>query len=212
MTTQLLIVATGGLCAVAVALTLVAYRRGARALEVVGKCVASSCFVAIWWLRDDAPSAWLLAALLGCFLGDVCLLGRSSRMFAAGLAAFLLAHLCYGAVLLINAPMEPTVLGGSAMALAVLGGATFAWLRPRVPARLQAAVAAYFVVLLAMCALAAGAVATTRQWPWLVGAFAFAASDLAVALHRFVNNAGVHRLWGLPLYYAAQLTLAWSMP
>lgn len=212
MAAQVWIIAACGLCAVAVAVALVAYRRGARAIEVAGKCVASSCFVAIWWLRDDAPSAWLLAALLGCFVGDVCLLGRSSRMFAAGLAAFLLAHLCYGAVLLINAPMELRVLGGSALLLAALGGATFAWLRPRVPARLQAAVAAYFVVLLGMCALAAGAVATTLQWPWLVGAFAFAASDLAVALHRFVNNAGVHRLWGLPLYYAAQLTLAWTMP
>jgi hypothetical protein len=39
---------------------------------------------------------------------------------------------------------------------------------------------------------------------------AFYLSDLAVARDRFVARAFVNRLWGLPLYYAAQILFAVS--
>ena len=42
----------------------------------------------------------------------------------------------------------------------------------------------------------------------LTGALAFAISDLAVARERFVTPSFVNGAWGLPLYFAAQLTLA----
>ena len=87
-----------GLCFGLLVVTLLAYKRGARRIEVASKCFASACFVAVWFLRADEPSTWLLLALLGCFVGDLLLLGRGSRMFAAGLAAFLLAHVLYGVV------------------------------------------------------------------------------------------------------------------
>ena len=43
------------------------------------------------------------------------------------------------------------------------------------------------------------------------GALAFAVSDVAVALDRWMGAVFPHRLWGLPLYYAAQLSFAWSV-
>jgi len=42
----------------------------------------------------------------------------------------------------------------------------------------------------------------------LTGALMFLVSDLAVARDRFVAQGFINRLWGLPLYYAAQLVLA----
>jgi uncharacterized membrane protein YhhN len=47
--------------------------------------------------------------------------------------------------------------------------------------------------------------------PILIGALAFFLSDLSVARNRFVAPGFVNRLWGLPLYYAAQLLLASSI-
>jgi hypothetical protein len=44
----------------------------------------------------------------------------------------------------------------------------------------------------------------------VVGALAFYASDLSVARDRFVVHEFVNRLWGLPLYFGAQLVLAYS--
>lgn len=39
----------------------------------------------------------------------------------------------------------------------------------------------------------------------------FWCSDLAVARDRFIAPGFVNRLWGLPLYYAAQVAFAWSV-
>ncbi len=39
----------------------------------------------------------------------------------------------------------------------------------------------------------------------------FTVSDIAVVRDRFVTTGFVNRLWGLPLYYAAQLLIAWSI-
>ena len=44
----------------------------------------------------------------------------------------------------------------------------------------------------------------------VVGALGFFLSDLAVARERFVAKGFTNKLWGLPLYYGAQLLLAWT--
>lgn len=44
-----------------------------------------------------------------------------------------------------------------------------------------------------------------------VAAAAFFVSDLAVARNKFVSPGIVNRLWGLPLYYAANLAFASSL-
>jgi uncharacterized membrane protein YhhN len=45
----------------------------------------------------------------------------------------------------------------------------------------------------------------------LAGAVAFYLSDLSVANDRFVHESFFNKLWGLPLYYAAQILLAASV-
>jgi hypothetical protein len=66
----------------------------------------------------------------------------------------------------------------------------------------------YVGVLTAVVALATGA--STRFHTAVPGmaAFALYRSDLSVARDRFVARGFVHRAWGLPLDFAAQLGLA----
>ena len=75
------------------------------------------------------------------------------------------------------------------------------WLRPHLSASMRRPVTAYVAVISAMLALPAGVP---------LGAFAFYLSDLSVARDRFVAAGFVNRVWGLPLYYFAQLCLASS--
>jgi YhhN family len=39
----------------------------------------------------------------------------------------------------------------------------------------------------------------------------FAASDIAVARERFVQQGFLNQLWGWPTYFVAQLVLAWTV-
>jgi uncharacterized membrane protein YhhN len=71
-------------------------------------------------------------------------------------------------------------------------------------------VLAYMTVISSMVALALGTVAAHGD-PWIaVGAIAFYLSDLAVAREKFVSPGWLNRLWGLPLYYGAQMVLSFA--
>jgi uncharacterized membrane protein YhhN len=72
-------------------------------------------------------------------------------------------------------------------------------------------ISAYMLVISAMCVVAIGAGGAGAPWMIPVGALMFTASDIAVVRDRFVSQGFVNRLWGLPLYYAAQLIIAWSI-
>jgi len=50
-----------------------------------------------------------------------------------------------------------------------------------------------------------------RRELFAAGAVLFFASDLAVARDKFVAKGFVNRAWGLPVYYAGQLLIAWSL-
>jgi hypothetical protein len=63
----------------------------------------------------------------------------------------------------------------------------------------------------AMVSLAAGSFAARPSLLLLTGAIGFYLSDLSVARDRFVAPGFVNRLWGIPLYYGAQLLFAWSV-
>ena len=69
-------------------------------------------------------------------------------------------------------------------------------------------VVAYVIVITAMVAAAVGTALRTEAWLLLVGAAAFYLSDLSVARDRFVASGFGNRLWGLPLYFFAQMLLA----
>ena len=74
---------------------------------------------------------------------------------------------------------------------------------------MKAPVLAYMVVISTMVALAVGTVVAHGNAWIVVGAVGFYLSDLSVARDRFVARGWVNRVWGLPLYFGAQLVLAW---
>jgi uncharacterized membrane protein YhhN len=76
---------------------------------------------------------------------------------------------------------------------------------------MRGAVLAYVLVISAMVVLAAGAAGASGDAAILAGAVAFYVSDLAVARERFVAHSYTNKIWGLPLYYGAQLVLALSV-
>jgi uncharacterized membrane protein YhhN len=194
--------------AAAVAGLLRAIRVGDRTLEVISKTTASAAFVMLGlarWSPGNPVGAWLIAGLVLCAVGDLCLL--SDRSFDLGLISFLLGHLAYVAGFHAALPIAdwPLVILAP---LALAGVGALAWLWPNLGRR-RIPVVAYIVAITAMVwggmsVSWAGALG----WTAATGAILFYLSDLAVARHRFVRPSFVNRALGLPLYYVGQLLLA----
>jgi uncharacterized membrane protein YhhN len=72
-------------------------------------------------------------------------------------------------------------------------------------------VVAYIVVISVMVVFAFGAFGDGSTWLIPAGAVLFFASDLFVARNQFVAPDRVNRMWGLPLYYLAQVLFALSV-
>lgn len=200
-------------CAVAVLGLLWAERRGAHATRAACKTAASTAFVAVAFAAGagDTPyGQWVLLALALSWLGDVLLLAHRSAVFLAGLGAFLLAHVAYAAAF-AGWPLHGGALLAGAVLMMGAGAAVLRVFWPRLKPLYRAAVPAYVAAIGVMCTLAIGAGVGSGAW-WLpVAALAFAASDISVARDRFIGHAFANKLWGLPLYYAAQLVLAASV-
>lgn len=197
--------------AVLVVLLIVAEALGSQPAKWATKPLASAGFVLAAIAAGAASTTWgrlVLAGLVLGWLGDVLLIQKgASRAFLAGLGSFLLGHLAYAIAFLERGVSLDWLLVG----LALMAGpalASWAWLRGRVPADMSVPVRAYVSVISAMVACAIGTFGHQPNTLLLVGAIAFAISDLAVARERFVAPGLSNQLWGLPLYYGGQLLLA----
>lgn len=198
-------------CAFAVAVLLLGEWRHSRAGVWLAKPVASLAFVWVA-LQSGATGSvygeWLLAGLTLCLAGDLLLIPvERPAVFRAGIFAFLLGHVAY-AVAFLTRPLSWLGLLGAGLLLFGLLRAVLRWLRPRLVADMIVPVHAYVIVIGSMAAVACAVSLAGGPWQVAAGALAFAASDVAVARDRFVSPGFVNRAWGLPLYYAAQLTLA----
>jgi uncharacterized membrane protein YhhN len=198
-------------CAAAVAALLIAERRGSRAGVWCAKPVASLAFVWVALQSGATGSLYgecLLAGLVLCLAGDLLLIPTERpAVFRAGILSFLLGHLAFAAAFLTR-PLSWLGLAGAGLILFGLLRAVLRWLRPRLAADMVVPVHAYVIVIGTMAAVACAVTLAGGPWQVAAGALAFAASDVAVARDRFVAPGFVNRAWGLPLYYAAQLTLA----
>jgi uncharacterized membrane protein YhhN len=200
-------------CLLAVAGLLLAERRAWPAARALCKATASTAFVALALSLNAGGSSlgrWMLLALGLSWLGDVCLLWHGSVFFLAGLGSFLLAHLAFGAAF-ATGPLDGRALLIGLVLMSSVGALALRWLWPHLRGPYRAAVAAYVLAIMAMCSLALARSAALGAWPVALGALAFAASDLAVARERFISASWWNKAWGLPLYYAAQLVLTWSI-
>lgn len=198
-----------GLTLAALAGVLWAEREGAATWVPRFKPVASIGFLG-WALHHgalDTPYGHaILAGLVLSWFGDVFLLSKRATWFLAGLVAFLGAHVAY-IIAFVGLGATWTTTAMAAAGLTVVAWAVRRWLRPSLPANMKRPVDAYIVVITTMVATAFAAWHVGAPRTMLAGAIAFYLSDLSVARDRFVSSSFTNRLWGLPMYYVAQLLL-----
>ncbi len=200
-------------CLLATSGLVIAERRNLGAARWLAKFAASTAFVLVALSLGAAASTYgqlVLLALVLSLIGDLFLLGGRSTTFLLGLGSFLLAHVAFSLAFATGAVSMSAFFVGLIFASAV-GVITLHWLWGRLDAPFKVAVAAYVGTIVAMCTLAIAHSAASRSWLAAVGAVAFAASDISVARDRFVVSDFLNRAWGLPVYYSAQLLLAWSI-
>jgi uncharacterized membrane protein YhhN len=221
-----------GVTALLVVVLLVGERRAAPWRGWV-KGTASASFIGTALsagATDSACGGWILAALCLGWVGDVSLVSGRRRWFLVGLGAFLLSHLAYIGAFAAVRPNAVVALIVAA-ALAVPAALVARWLWPHLEGGMRGPVLAYLAVISAMVAAAAGAVAGLDPaapavaaltqgeplpgWVWaaavMSAAAAFYLSDVLVARDRFVTPGFANRIWGLPLYYGAQVLFALSV-
>ena len=101
------------------------------------------------------------------------------------------------------------VLSTDPLAAALVAAAVvLRWLWPRLGS-MRIPVIGYVAVITAM--VLGGVAVRNASLLATAGAIAFYASDLAVARDKFVVKDVWNRAIGLPLYYGAQLLIAWSV-
>lgn len=186
--------------------------RGLRGVRALCKPLASLGFIVAaigFGALDSRYGQVVLIGLILGAIGDVCLLGADKRYFIAGLVSFLLGHVAY-VIAFASLDVSAPHVFIAAVAMATVMAFVANWVFPHA-ADMRAPISVYMLVIAAMCAVAIGAGGAGAPWMIPVGALMFTASDIAVVRDRFVAPGFVNRLWGLPLYYAAQLIIAWSI-
>ena len=149
--------------------------------------------------------------LVFSLVGDILLMLRAD-LFAAGLGALFLAHLCYLAAFLGESRFlaRPVALVGYAL----VAGTLLAGVYSGVPEALRWMVIAYVVVITLMAALAAvwmlDAPSPSAQRA-AIGAAWFMVSDATLAIDRFRMDVPYRDLVVLGTYYVAQWCIARSI-
>ena len=157
---------------------------------------------------------WILAGLVLCLVGDICLALPQRSAFLVGLLSFLAGHLMYVVAFAQVSPVRLWLSAGTA-GIAAVSIAVFIWLLPYL-GKMKWPVVAYMLVISLMLigalgVFVSGGLRPSGQWMVMVGAFLFYISDLFVARQRFVTESFLNRAAGLPLYYTGQFLIAFSV-
>jgi uncharacterized membrane protein YhhN len=166
------------------------------------------------WLAGAFEHSYGQRLMLGlalCALGDVLLIPPGTgRAFLLGIASFALGHVVY-AWAFVARGVHVVASAIALVAMLVVVVLVLRWLGARLPADMRLPVRFYMAVIALMVAAAIGVSVRSGHSAIAAGAIAFALSDLSVARDRFVRAQLANVLWGLPLYYFAQLLLALSI-
>jgi uncharacterized membrane protein YhhN len=158
--------------------------------------------------RDEAVRSWFVAALVLSLVGDV-LLMLPKEQFVGGLAAFLLAHVCYVAGFVargLRGPAVAVAIVGTAVVLAPVVRRVLAGVRTNEP-ELRPPVIAYLVVIGTMLA-----VAVASGNPLAAGAAGlFVASDSMIAWSKFVAPFDAAPVAIMVTYHLAQAGFVLSL-
>lgn len=207
MSVWLLIVIVG------VALLLVAEARDTIELKALSKLSASTGFLGIAYQSgafETAYGRFIFAGLVLSWIGDACLLSKQKPVFLAGIGAFLLGHVGYTAAFVVRGVAWSWV-SMALVPIAILAFLIERWIGSHAEDGFKVPIKAYVVVISLMACLSFGCFGAGHTWLIPLGATMFFLSDISVARDRFVSEGFDNRLWGLPLYYGAQVVLAWSV-
>src|SRR4030043_1485122 len=184
---------------------------------LVSKSALSLLFVMTALLQPQSIPAYyhyLLVGLIFCLMGDVCLALPQKKAFMGGVVAFLVGHVFYIFGFLSLTSIFHWISTGMFIIFGV-SAFIFFWLRPR----LRSMLIPVLLYILVITVMASGAWAVFWKSSYqisgrtliLVGSIFFYFSDLFVARNKFIKEEYRNRLLGLPLYYAGQFLLAFSI-
>ncbi len=213
MTYDNLTIVFGTICLANAIVYVVAEWRNWRTIRWISKLTASTVFVILACANGAAGSAYgrlILLALIFSWVGDALLLSLRSSFLLAGIAAFFFAHIAFAAAF-ASQNLDTVWLFTSLAILTAAALAFIRWLWKYLTSFYKIAVPIYLAAITVMTSLAIAASVASFAPLLGVGAIAFAVSDVSVALNRFVERKIVNKIWGLPLYYLAQLLFAMSV-
>jgi uncharacterized membrane protein YhhN len=156
----------------------------------------------------------LLVGLIFGLIGDVCLALPQQKMFFMGLVSFLMGHIFYVFGFFSVTHTTAWTWVGSLVVLLV-SVTVYWWLRPHL-GEMKIPVVIYIIVISIMisgaCSLLGNPdLAKSGRLMAFLGAVSFYFSDVFVARDRFLKKEFLNRLIGLPMYYAGQFLLAFSV-
>ncbi len=202
------------LCLLTCGLSIWFESREQHQLALKAKLAASLAFVGFAWDLGASDSSYgqiLLIGLVLSLFGDVLLaIKGNKKWFLLGIAAFLLAHVFY-TIAFAQTGFDTARLPLVAPVVLVFLSVTALWLRRHLQGIFSIAVPAYLLAIGLMLVFAWCNQSVMGFWWIASGASLFALSDLFVARNRFVQPAISNRIIGLPIYYVAQLLLAYSV-
>jgi alkenylglycerophosphocholine/alkenylglycerophosphoethanolamine hydrolase len=183
-----------------------------RTLEVVCKPLTLVALIGVAVLLDPSdPSVrtWFVAGLVFSLAGDIFLLW-ADRLFVAGLASFLIGHICYIIGFFVGGVTPLGIAFGLvavAVAMAALGRRILSAVKNGDEPELLAPVVAYIGVISVMVVAAFGSANPLA----IGGSLSFYASDALIAWNRFVEEYPWGRIAVIVTYHAAQVALVLSL-
>ena len=192
-------------------------KKKVRLLLLITKSSLSLLFVMTALLQPRPVPAYyhyLLVGLIFCLIGDVCLALPQEKAFRTGLIAFLIGHVFY----ILSFSSLTQISHWISIGLFIFLGMSafiFSWLRPHLKSMLIPVL--IYIVIITVMGVGAWAVSWKSSFRIsgraliLAGALCFYFSDVFVARDKFIKEEYQNRLLGLPLYYAGQFMLAFSI-
>jgi uncharacterized membrane protein YhhN len=157
---------------------------------------------------------FVVTGLVFCLGGDVFLALPQKKAFMLGLVSFLVGHVFYvlGFFSVAGASGWTWV---SLLLTAMISSLIYLWLRSHL-GKMKGPVIGYMVVITVMVCAASSVLGASDFNLWgrvmaFAGAVAFYFSDIFVARDRFMKKEFINRLAGLPMYYAGQFLIAFSL-
>lgn len=198
-------------------LLLIGEKKENRTLLVISKPLLSVLFLSTALFGPLRSQGYFLFVLIGLSLsvvGDICLIFFSSKkIFSIGLAAFLTGHIAYSIAFFTHGGFSLVLLLG---ALPVMLSAliVYRWLKPYL-GEMKISVVAYIAIISTMLLGALSLILhnasdLSHRLILFSAALIFYVSDLFVARQKFVKKQWLNRAIGLPLYFTAQVLIAFS--